>query len=171
MVKKNRRLKFMLLGLWCLMFLVFIPYLSAGYSQWLHVFAGGGDQIIESGREVADDGFILVGSTVVTSADGKRDALCLRLDAQGNTIWQKSYSEAHSSECAPFVLTSKLPARQWSSTSVETKALRDKHTIKSKVGILKPRTSAVENYSACGSAEYEASVTSNHGVTLVSIMR
>ncbi len=70
---------------------------SAGAIQWNHVYGGGGFDDLASISNTSDGGFIVAGTTIsptnniITESAGKKDALVLKLDSNGNLSWSKTF--------------------------------------------------------------------------------
>jgi len=59
---------------------------------WQHVYDGAGEATANAVRQLDDDGYIVAGFRNPTFTD--RDAWVLRLDTDGDVVWQKSYGGA-----------------------------------------------------------------------------
>jgi len=59
---------------------------------WQHVYDGAGEATANAVRQLDDGGYIVAGFRNPTFTD--RDAWVLRLDPDGDVVWQKSYSGA-----------------------------------------------------------------------------
>jgi hypothetical protein len=71
---------------------------SAGGIVWQKLLGGSGDDYLFSARQTADGGFIISGQSTssnsgtlagITNNGGTDDGWILKLDANGNTVWQK----------------------------------------------------------------------------------
>jgi beta-propeller uncharacterized protein DUF5122 len=61
---------------------------------WQKTYGGSGDDLINSIQQTSDGGFIVVGST--SSFSGSGGIWVLKLNANGNVIWQKTYGGSDS---------------------------------------------------------------------------
>ena len=70
---------------------------SAGALQWSHTYGGCGFDDIASINKTSDGGFIVAGTTtsptnnIITENAGKKDALILKLDSNGNLTWSRTF--------------------------------------------------------------------------------
>jgi hypothetical protein len=66
---------------------------SYGEQYWAKAYGGNNDHFASSIQETADGGYILVGSVSTQSSLVKvnKDVWVLKLDNNGNTLWQKNY--------------------------------------------------------------------------------
>ncbi|WP_290623504.1 MULTISPECIES: PGF-CTERM sorting domain-containing protein [unclassified Archaeoglobus] len=75
--------------------LVLLPSASAGY--WAKFYGGSGWEYFHSVTELSNGDIIIAGKTNSFGA-GKYDILILRLDAEGNIKWQKTYGGRNDDE-------------------------------------------------------------------------
>ncbi len=68
-----------------------LPPGAAGSSLWAKAYGGTYGDVISAVDLTDDGGYIIAGRSESFSADGRYDFWVLRLDAQGNVLWQKSY--------------------------------------------------------------------------------
>jgi len=68
---------------------------ASGNAVWQKAYGGASAEYAYAIRETPDGGYILAGVTFSFGAGGE-DAWCLRLDASGNVVWQKTYGGANS---------------------------------------------------------------------------
>lgn len=66
---------------------------ASGNRVWENIYGGSHDDFLYGVQATADGGCILTGSTT-SFGDGGSDAWCLKLDASGNTVWEKTYGAA-----------------------------------------------------------------------------
>lgn len=72
-----------------------------GYSTWQKTYGGIMDDVIYSIEQTSDNGYILSGYTD-SAEPNNRDAIVIKLDNNGNIIWQKRYGGAYQDE-ATFI--------------------------------------------------------------------
>ena len=66
---------------------------EAGNLLWSHAYGGPGWEYLHTVAETADGGFVAAGYTTSTGAGG-RDMYLLRVDAQGNRLWERTFGGA-----------------------------------------------------------------------------
>jgi hypothetical protein len=71
---------------------------ATGKKQWDKAFGGKGDDRSWDMDKTADKGFIIIGETNSSGA-GERDALLLKIDGQGNQLWEKTYGGPKDDRC------------------------------------------------------------------------
>ncbi|MCC6026464.1 MAG: S-layer homology domain-containing protein, partial [Caldimicrobium sp.] len=64
-----------------------------GNVQWQKTYGGAGEDVANSIQQTSDGGYIVVGWTD-SFGQGKKDVWVLKLDANGNVQWQKTYGGA-----------------------------------------------------------------------------
>ena len=74
----------------CLVLCLFFGSLSEAATHWARTIGGSGWEGITSIQRTADGGYVLAGGTSSFGAGGT-DFWCVKLDASGNVIWQKTY--------------------------------------------------------------------------------
>ena len=77
---------------------------SAGDILWQKAYRGAGTDYIHSIKETPGGEYVIRGSTQSFGA-GSTDIWLLKLDADGNVIWQKTYGTADQDEGWPFDVT------------------------------------------------------------------
>lgn len=75
-------------AIYCLIIVLFPMFIQA--STWTQTLGGSGRDQTKAVRQTPDGGFVLAGTTQVSSA-GNLDAWVIRLNAAGAILWQKSY--------------------------------------------------------------------------------
>lgn len=66
---------------------------ASGNRVWENIYGGTSDDFLYGARVTADGGCILAGYTT-SFGNGGWDAWCLKLDASGHTVWEKTYGAA-----------------------------------------------------------------------------
>ncbi len=66
---------------------------------WQKTYGGSGDDYSRSILETEDGGYIVAGYSNSFSSNGDDDAWVLKLDSNGNILWQKAYGEDYTDEC------------------------------------------------------------------------
>ena len=57
---------------------------------WTRTYGGSGSDVGQSVQQTSDGGFVVAGSTESFGA-GESDIYLIRTDAQGNTLWTRTY--------------------------------------------------------------------------------
>ena len=82
-----------------------IHTLSEGSIDWQQTFGGTGDETITNIQQTSDRGYIAAGETDSFGAGGS-DIWVLKLDSQGNLLWQKTYGGSGDDDASSVIQTS-----------------------------------------------------------------
>ncbi len=69
---------------------------AEGQVAWDKTFGGAGQDAGRYAAETADGGLIVAASSSITAGRAEHDFLVIRLDANGNRLWEKNYGTAES---------------------------------------------------------------------------
>ena len=70
--------------------ILFCLWVSPVQAQWAYTYGGSNGDFVTSMQQTADEGYIVAGYTESFGA-GDHDAWVIKLDANGNVTWQKTY--------------------------------------------------------------------------------
>ncbi len=85
-------------------FLVISFFFAASFSGWVRTYGGSGSDIFTDVIETEDGGFLLAGYTNSTGAGGY-DCWAVRIDGEGNTIWEQTFGGEYNDQANGIVGT------------------------------------------------------------------
>ncbi len=78
---------------------------ASGTIVWQKAYGGPGDDHLYSGLQIPDGGYLLVGETERPGETDHRSVpVCLKLDASGSLLWQKTYQDTPRTQGGAYVI-------------------------------------------------------------------
>lgn len=142
---------------------------TAGNALWEKTFGGTGDDRSWDLDRAKGGGYIIVGETA-SAGKGERDALVLKIDDQGNMLWQKTYGGAKTIAAflskQPMTVARSSPESPTASVPETVTPTSLRRTLKEKSGGVRP-SEAKRRMSRTRSEAPRMEVSSSPDTTLV----